>query len=80
MRSAFRAINGDNDCFLSKEELVQAAKHFSLPIPEDHLHEIFDKVLDVDGNGAHARALRSTCAPPRTPSNGLSGLHRMWVA
>jgi len=51
MRSAFRALDEDGSGRLSKEELVQAVQHFSLPIPLTHIHEIFDTILDVDSDG-----------------------------
>ena len=30
---------------------MRAARNFALPIPEEHMHELFDHVLDQDGNG-----------------------------
>lgn len=51
LRKAFRNMDKDKSNHLSKDEIITAVQHFALPIPVDHVAEIFDKVLDVDGDG-----------------------------
>jgi len=51
MRSAFRAIDEDKSGCLGVSEIIDAVKHFALPIPLSHIHEIFDKI-DTNNDGS----------------------------
>jgi Ca2+-binding EF-hand superfamily protein len=51
IRSAFRSLDKDGSNHLTKDEIVNAVQHFALPIPLSHIGEIFDKILDIDGDG-----------------------------
>jgi Ca2+-binding EF-hand superfamily protein len=51
LRKAFRSMDADASNHLSKEEIIDAVQHFALPIPVSHIGEVFDKILDIDGDG-----------------------------
>ena len=51
LRKAFLAADADRSGYLSKEEVVTTIKHFALPIPLSHIYQIFDEILDKDGDG-----------------------------
>ena len=51
LRKAFRDSDEDKDNLISKAELERTVHNFNLNIPVPHIHEIFDRILDFDGNG-----------------------------
>ena len=51
MRKAFRAIDVDKSGYLTKDEMVDQIMHFALPIPLNHIGQIFDSIGDRDGDG-----------------------------
>ena len=52
LKEAFRGMDKDRSHHLTKAEIVQTVQHFSLPIPLDHIHDVFDRVLDKNSDGA----------------------------
>mmetsp|Transcript_29283 Transcript_29283/g.75464 ORF Transcript_29283/g.75464 Transcript_29283/m.75464 type:complete len:345 (+) Transcript_29283:83-1117(+) len=51
MQKAFRMIDEDKSGTLSEEEMLDAVMHFALPIPINHVQQMFAELADKNGDG-----------------------------
>jgi len=50
LRKAFLSMDKDRSMSLTKEEIVEGLQNFCIPVPRNHIGQLFDRI-DVDRNG-----------------------------